>query len=289
MGEWRTTLATCALLAAAQPGFTADDWRSLGDVLAASAADDWRDIPADNLLQIELNGGRVVMELAPAFAPAHVANLRKLVTAGHFRAAAIKRVQDNYVVQWSGEGARGEAADKLAPEFFRPATGLAFTPLASRDPYAAEVGFVDGFPVGRDGPGGRAWLAHCYAMLGVGRDVATDSGNSSELYVVIGHAPRHLDRNVTLIGRVISGIEHLSSLPRGTGPLGFYESEEEHVPIRSLRFATDYDAGWQALRTDTETFDALVQSRQYRREDWFADPAGSIELCNVPLPVRQID
>ena len=289
MNGWRTTLAAVALLAVAQAGQADDGWQSMSEVLAASAAGDWRDIPAENLLHLELNGGRVVMELAPAFAPAHITNLRELVAAGHFRGAAIKRVQDNYVVQWSGEGPRGEAAGTLAPEFYRPAAGLAFTPLESRDPYAAEVGFVDGFPVGRDGPDGRAWLAHCYAMLGVGRDVAADSGNSSELYVVIGHAPRHLDRNVTLIGRVIDGIEHLSSLPRGTGPLGFYESEEELVPIRSLRFASDYDAGWQALRTDTDTFADLVRSRQYRREDWFADPAGSIELCNVPLPVRMID
>lgn len=267
----------------------ADDWRSIGEVLAESTAADWRDIPPENLLYVELNGGRVVMELAPRIAPTHVANLRRLVAAGHFLGAAINRSQDNYVVQWSGSGAWGEAERTLAPEFYRAAAGLDFTLLASRDAYAAEVGFIDGFPAGRDGPDGRAWLAHCYGMLGAGRDVAPESGSAAELYVVTGHAPRHLDRNVTLIGRVIDGIGHLSSLPRGGGPLGFYEDESEFVPIRSLRFGTDYDPGWQALRTDTDTFSALVRSRQYRREAWFADPAGAIELCNVPLPVRQVE
>ena len=126
-------------------------------------------------------------------------------------------------------------------------------------------------------------------MLGAGRAEEPDSGNAAELYVVTGHAPRHLDRNVSLLGRVIFGIEHMSSLPRGTGPLGFYEKESEYVAIRSLRFGTDYDAAWQALKTDTDTFQALVASRQHRNEEWFVDPAGKIGLCNVPLPVRRVE
>lgn len=266
-----------------------EEWRSMGDVLAASAAGDWRDVAPENTLYLELNHGTVVIEVAPQFAPAHVLNLRRLVDVQHFAAGAIIRSQDNYVVQWSGNGATGDAAESLAPEFYRDAAGLSFTPLQSRDAYAPEVGFVDGFPAARDAANGRAWLAHCYGMLGVGRGNAPDSGNASELYVVTGHAPRHLDRNVTLIGRVLDGIEHLSSLPRGGGPLGFYEEESGHVPIRSLRFGTDYDPGWQVLRTDTPVFGDLVQSRRYRNEDWFVDPAGHIGLCNVPLPVRRVN
>ncbi|MGB5247655.1 MAG: peptidylprolyl isomerase [Woeseia sp.] len=265
------------------------EWRSMPEVLAAATAKDWREIEPQNLLYMELDGGTVIMELAPQFAPMHVANLRKLLAAGHFKEASIKRSQDNYVAQWSGSGPLGDAAEKLAPEFYRDSRGLTFTKLASRDPYAAEVGFVDGLPVGRDPASGRIWLAHCYRMLGAGRDMAADSGNAAELYVVNGHAPRHLDRNVTLLGRVIDGIEHLTTLPRGTGPLGFYEDEKDFVRIRSLRLGTDYDNGWQALRTDTDTFAALVESRRHRNEDWFLDPAGAIELCNVPLPVRRVE
>ena len=41
------------------------------------------------------------------------------------------------------------------------------------------------------------------------------------------------------MGRVIEGIEHMSSLPRGTGQLGFYEKEEERVPIRSVRLGNE--------------------------------------------------
>ncbi len=278
------SLMACAANTVAQT----PDWRSMPEVLAASSEADWRDIEPANLLYMELDSGTVVMELAPQFAPRHIANLRKLVAAGHFGKASIKRSQENYVAQWSGSGALGDAEATLAPEFYRDASGLNFTVLASRDAYAPEVGFVDGFPAGRDADE-RAWLAHCYGMLGAGRDMAADSGNAAELYAVTGHAPRHLDRNVTLLGRVIEGMEYLTTLPRGTGPLGFYQDAKDYVAIRSLRFGTDYDPGWQALRTDTATFDALIQSRRYRNEEWFIDPAGAIGLCNVPLPVRRVE
>jgi peptidylprolyl isomerase len=249
------------------------------------------------MLYLRLESGEVVFELAPRFAPRHIGNLRKLVSQKYFDGLAIIRSQDNYVVQWGDpnsceEGMRslGTAAPSLEPEFFRLADGLAFNALDSRDAYSDEVGFVDGFPVGRDGR--RACLTHCYGMLGVGRADEPESGNAAELYVVTGHAPRHLDRNVTLIGRAVSGIQFLSSLPRGTGPLGFYERDDEYVRIQSIRFGSDPEnenrLGLEALRTDTATFQKYVDARRNRHEKWFVDPTGRIELCNVPLPVRPV-
>jgi peptidylprolyl isomerase len=127
-------------------------------------------------------------------------------------------------------------------------------------------------------------------MVGVGRDNDADSGGGSELYVVIGNAPRHLDRNVTLVGRVVQGIELMSALPRGMGPLGFYEKAEQRVPIQTLRVASDLPpaarVNLEVLRTDTPTFTALVESRRNRQDSWYKRPAGFIELCNVPLVVR---
>ena len=120
-----------------------------------------------------------------------------------------------------------------------------------------------------------------------------DSGGGPELYAVIGHAPRHLDRNVTVFGRVVEGIERLSTLPRGTKAMGFYATAGERVPIRRVRVAADAPPAerpaLQVIRTDTETFTALVESRRNRRDEWFKAPAGHIELCNVPLPVRPLE
>jgi peptidylprolyl isomerase len=42
----------------------------------------------------------------------------------------------------------------------------------------------------------------------------------------------------------------------------------------------------EVLRTDTPTFTALIESRRNRRDEWFKVPAGYVELCNVPIPVR---
>jgi peptidylprolyl isomerase len=127
-------------------------------------------------------------------------------------------------------------------------------------------------------------------MVGAGRGNEPESGNSAELYVVIGHAPRQLDRNLALVGRVVQGMELLSVLPRGTGPLGFYEQPGQHVPITSVRLAADVPeaerARLEVLRTDTATFAALVEARRNRRDDWYKVPAGYIDLCNVPLPAR---
>lgn len=270
------------------------------EVLAAATPADWRPLDQDHALYLELPAGRVVIELAPEIAPRHVANIERLVRQRYFDGLAVVRSQDNYVVQWGDprageEGARplGKAEVGLHPEWERKASEveLPFTPLGGPDVYAPEVGFVRELPAARDPGAGGLWLAHCYGMVGVGRGDGPDTGSGAELYVVIGHAPRHLDKNVTLVGRVVDGIEHLSTLPRGTGGLGFYETPEERVPIRSIRLGSELPAEERAdlelLRTDTGTFRDLIESRRHRREGWFLEPVGAVELCNVPLPVRE--
>lgn len=277
---------------------TSDRPPSMGDVLAASTADDWRLLDPAETLYLELPGGRVIISLAPEFAPRHVANIKALVGEKFFDGLAVVRSQENYVVQW-GDPAEEEASRRalkgaaatLPPEFDRPlGDETDVTPLPDGDVYAPEVGFVSSLPVALDRATDRIWLAHCYAMVGAGRGMGVDSGNGGELYVVIGHAPRHLDLNVTLVGRVVQGMEILSTLPRGTGPLGFYETPEERVAIESIRLAGDVPAAdrtpLEVLRTDTETFVALIESRRFRYEEWFAAPTGHVGLCNVPLPVR---
>ena len=178
----------------------------------------------------------------------------------------------------------------MAAEFERPLRGLSLTRLPDPDTYAPEVGFVEDFPVAADPATGRAWLVHCYGMVGAGRDNDVDSGGGTELYVVIGQAPRHLDRNVTLLGRVVSGMELLSVMPRGSGPLGRYERPQQYVPLTSLRVAADVPAAQrtnlEVLRTDTPTFLAYLEARRNRHEEWFKVPAGRVEVCNVPVPVR---
>jgi len=271
----------------------------MADLLTASKPSDWRVPDPENTLYVELPSGRVVIELASNFAPAHVANVKALAREHYYDDLAVLRVQDNYVVQWGDPDAEKPASAKkiqnakrtLPGEFDRSIDpSLTFTRLPDGDVYAPEVGFAKGFPVARDPKSNKMWLVHCYGMVGAGRDTAPDSGGGTELYVVIGQAPRHLDRNVTLLGRVIQGMEQLSELPRGTGGLGFYEKASQRVPIKSIRVAADVPAAertaLEVLRTDTPLFQDLIESRRNRHEEWFQYQAGHIELCAVPIPVR---
>ena len=263
------------------------------EVLAASTPGDWRPLDPHNTLYVELASGRVIIELAPQFAPLHVANIEALAREHYFDSLAVMRSQDNYVVQWGdpdGKRPIRTAHKTLSAEFERASRGLAFTALLDPDTYAPQTGFVDGFPAGQDLKLGRAWMVHCYGMVGAGRDNDVDSGGGTELYVVIGQAPRHLDRNVTLVGRVVQGMELLSTLPRGSGEMGFYERPEQRIPIKSVRVAADVPEAQRTqleeLRTDTQTFTSFVEARRNRHEEWFKVPAGRIDVCNVPLIVR---
>ncbi|MBF6023785.1 peptidylprolyl isomerase [Lysobacter niastensis] len=271
--------------------------RSMQEILDASKASDWRTLDPDNTLYLDLAAGRVVIELAPDFAPEHVANLRTLAREGYWNGLSINRSQDNFVVQWGDaaedEKARkplGTAKTKLPAEFTSTSKNLSFHALPDRDGWAPQVGFAEGFPAGRDPANGATWIAHCYGAVGAGRDVAADSSNGTELYVVTGQSPRQLDRNMSMVGRVVQGMELLSVLPRGTGPLGFYEKPEQRMPIQAIRLASQVPAGertrLEVLRTDTRLFDELVEARRNRRDDFYKRPAGHIDLCNVPLPVR---
>ena len=224
------------------------------EIIASAPENAWRTIPADELMVMDLKaGGRVVIQLAPAFAPVHVANLQALARAHWWDKATIYRVQDNYVVQWG----KNESEDPLPAgvvakppaEYERTIEPSAVRPLGYPDNYAPKAGFAMGWPIGFDPKTATANLVHCYGYVGVGRDLSPDTGTGGELYAVIGHAPRHLDRNIAIVGRVISGIEALTVLPRGTEALGFYKDPAQAVPIASVQLASDMPAGGRSPTT----------------------------------------
>src|SRR4051794_8291196 len=266
------------------------------DIVAAAPASAWRTIDPDDLLVMDLaNGGRVVIQLAPAFAPVHVANVKALARGNYWNGATVYRVQDNYVAQWGLNESdkpwpKGVTA-KPPAEYTRALQGLAVKPLGFADPYAPGAGFAGGWPVAYNSKAGWANLAHCYASVGVGRDLSPDTGTGGELYAVIGHGPRHLDRNIALIGRVIEGIDKLSSLPRGTEALGFYKDKSAFVPIASIRLAGDMPAGerpaFEYMDTMSASFAAYLHVRANRNDDFYIRPAGGVDLCNVNVPVRR--
>lgn len=276
--------------------------KSAQEILAASPAGDWRALDPDNTLLMDLASGQVIVELAPRFAPAHVANIRALARGGYWDGLAILRVQDNFVTQWGDpEGddpakARplpAGAAARLPAEFSVPLDGIGkragFAKLPDVDGWAPRTGFAEGFPVAADPKVGKAWLAHCYGMVGAGRGDAVDSSNGTELYVVIGQAPRGLDLNITVVGRVIKGMELLSALPRGTAAMGFYDKPEQRTAIQRIRLLAEVPPAerpaLQVLRTESATWAQLLDARRYRG-GWFVHSPGHIDICSASVPTR---
>ena len=285
-------LALIAIAAAAPP----KKLLTPTDIVTQAPTSAWRTIPANDLLVMDLaNGARVVVQLAPQFAPVHVANIKALARTNYWNGATIYRVQDNYVAQWglneSDKPWPAGVTPKPPEEYVRPLKGLSIKPLGYPDPYAPGAGFADGWPVDYSAKGGWANLAHCYATVGVGRDMSPDTGTGGELYAIIGQPTRHMDRNIAVVGRVIEGIDKLSSLPRGTEALGFYKDKAQYVPIAKIRLASEMPGSerpsFEYMDTNSPAFARYLHVRANRHDDFYIRPAGGVDLCNVQVPVRR--
>ncbi len=303
------------------------------EIVAAAPKADWVQIPADDLLVMTLapdaegQPRQVVIQLMPApFSQGWVHNIRLFARAKWYDGISVNRVQDNYVTQWGdpnydnpeasgepkplpqglkvmGEGEYTVLWSDVPPVFAKAAEiavegaerierMLTGKEALRGDAYAYITLPTMGWPIAVEE--GQVWPVHCYGMVGVGRNYSPDTGSGAELYTVIGHAPRHLDRNIALVGRVIEGMEHLSSLPRGKGELGFYAEfeKDKRTPILSVRVASDLPAGEQPrfeyLSTESATFAAYAEAIANRRDPFFITPAGGADICNIRVPVRQV-
>jgi len=278
------------------------------EIVAGAPAADWIAVPAGQLLVMDLapdaagHARRVVIQLLPApWSQGWIGNIRKLAAAHWWDGMAVTRLQDGYVAQWGDPDAEDKANAKPLPAGLLSVPQGAYTltagaapalsgPRLPDAPWSAAGRFYQGWPIatgGGDEP--ETWPVHCYGTVGVGRDMPPDTGTGAELYAVIGHAPRQLDRNIAVVGRVIDGMEWLSGLPRGHGPAGFYQTAAERTAISRIRLGNEVpDLGtWQYLSTDSASFARYLDARANRRDPFYVKPAGGVDVCNVPVPVRR--
>lgn len=316
--------ATPAPLAVPSPGeilsaSPAGDWTRIApdDLLVMDLAPDSAGRPR-----------RIVIQLMPEpFSAGWTANMRTFALTRWWDGLSVYRVQDNWVAQWGDADGEDKAKAKPLPAGLasvpqsryvvhpegpeRSATheeldtwlatmegthaawhALTHSKLAIKDadPYADETFFYRGWPVGASRKGPSAWPLHCYGSIGVARDTPPDTGTGAELYAVIGHAPRQLDRNLAVVGRVIEGIAHLSSLPRGAAPMGVYAKPEERTPILSIHPASDVPdlPAYEYLSTESMSFHRYAEASANHREAFYVQPAGGIDICNLKVPVRRV-
>ena len=267
--------------------------RGPGEIIAATTAEHWLAADPENTLYVDIPQGRVVVLLTPDLAQAHVEQVKKLAREGYYDGLHFYRVIEGFVAQGgdaSGEKQVQTAAESMVAEFDEAIPdGLEFTPLGNQDGYAQEAGYINGFPAGLNRDDGKVWLAHCTGAFAFGRNNERDSA-STEFYITL-QPQRYLDRNLTVLGRVIWGMEHVQSITRGMpGNGGVIADETRWTPISSIRVAADLPETQRLplefLDTNTDLFRELIAARRNRPEDFFYYRPDYLDLCQLALPVR---
>lgn len=275
----------------------------------ASAQDDlvWNMPDPENTVYLQMQEGTVVIELNPTFAPKTVAYFKSLLEEQFYRGTSFYRVIDGFVAQGGDESdidgsqitktlkAEFEIDWPKKPEDKKKAKNwqpMSWTPVQTDDMFAPFTGFIDGFPAARDEKkGGKAWLTHCPGTVAMARNDDPDS-SATDFYIVIGQAPRYLDRNLTVFGRVVWGMDVVQRIKRGpTLDNGIIEEDLERSWIKRMRLASSLEPDerldiWVA-DTNNQGFKKSLKERRDRKHKFFHHkPPRVLDICQVPVPAR---
>jgi peptidylprolyl isomerase len=262
------------------------------------AADDiiWREVEPENVVFIDLFEGEIAVELNPLFAPETVEQFRRLVAERFYDGLSFYRVIDGFVAQGGDGSGLGELS--LVPlidaEFELDLSGdIEFTRVQKNDLFAPETGFVDGFAAARDISKNKVWLTHCPGVMAMARNDDPDSSRT-DFYFVIGQAPRYLDRNMNVFGRVIHGMEVVQKIQRGpANENGIIQDEAASSRIRGMRLASEIPEKERltalVMETNTKGFEKLLKNRRDRKQKFFHNkPPKVLDVCQVPMAGRII-
>lgn len=245
----------------------------------------------DNTVILTLDDGPVVIELNLTFAPATATQFKRLVREGFYDGLPFYRVIDGFVAQ-GGDGSdmsEEENSEPSLPAEFEMdwSDDLNFVGVQKPDLFAAETGFIDGFPAARDLESGKAWLTHCPGTVGMARGNEPDSG-STDFYIIIGQAPRYLERNITTFGRVVYGMDIVQRIKRGPAEQGgMIAGKDDATIIRSAHIMADVPEEERLAitiaDTNSEEFRAMFESRRHRTAEWFTStPPAVLDVCQIP-------
>jgi peptidylprolyl isomerase len=254
----------------------------------------WREVDPDNLVFIELFEGQVVLELNPQFAPKTVTQFRKLVQQRFYNGLSFYRVIYGFLAQGGVGSDLGEIS--LVPmidAYFdtKRNDDVPFTRVQKNDLFADETGFITGFATARDLSDNTIWLTHCPGAVAMARNDSPDSSRT-DFYIVIGQAPRYLDRNMNVFARVIEGMDVVQQIKRGpVNENGIFQDDTSSSRIRSMRLASDIPkkerlSGF-VVDTSSKGFEQYLESRRDRKQKFFHNkPAAVLDICQVPVASR---
>jgi peptidylprolyl isomerase len=262
--------------------------------LSAAGELSWRELDPENTVFMELGGELVVIELNPLFAPDTVKQFKRLVQERFYDGLPFYRVIDGFVAQGGDGSDLGELSEVplIDAEFeIEWDQELPFTPVQSPDMFAPETGFVDGFAVARNPSANSAWLTHCPGVIAMARNEDRDSSRT-DFYIVIGQAPRYLDRNLNVFGRVVFGMDAVQRIHRGPAlKNGIIENETRSTRMSSLRLVSDIPEEGRlstyVVDTNSDAFADLLKDRRNRKQKFFHNkPPRVLDVCQVPVSGR---
>ena len=267
----------------------------------------WNALDPENTVYLEMQEGIVVIHLNPVFAPKTVNHFKQLMEDQFYRGTSFYRVIDGFVAQGGDESdidgsvvsktlkAEFEIDWPLKPENKEEAknwAAMSWTPVQKDDMFAAYTGFIDGFPAARDDKkAGKAWLTHCPGTVAMARNEDPDS-SANDFYIVIGQSPRYLDRNLTVFGRVVWGMDVVQRIKRGpTLDNGVIEKDLDRTWIKRMRLASSLDSEQRldvyVADTNSDGFKKMLKNRRNRSQKFFHHkPPKVLDICQVPVPAR---
>jgi peptidylprolyl isomerase len=200
---------------------------------------DWRTPDPNDVLVIDTNKGRIIVEMVPEVAPLHVAQIRALAHENFYDGLRFFRVIDKFMDQTGdpqNNGQGGSSKPNIPAEFtFRRGADLPFVMAA--DQTVAEIGFIKSLPVESQSmmlasmtkdQKVTAWALYCQGVMGMARDDNPDSGNS-QFFLMRWPYPS-LERKYTAWGRVISGQDVVRAIKVGE-PVEQPQDVMEHVRV----------------------------------------------------------
>jgi len=254
-------------------------------------AEQQRTVSENDLVYMMTTEGLIIYELLSQVAPNHAQRFRDLVNEGFYQGLDFYRVIDGFVAQagegeqeWDNvEGKPSKFKSTLKAELTRPLS-KAFNLVQSPELIAPETGFIESVPAGRDPETKEEWLLHCPGTVAMARSNDVNSG-ATEFYINIGQAPRHLDRNMSVFARVVSGLEVAQRMTRGdrnTGGIVADKAKRAEIVWAKLGSAVDAQFKKQVLvdNFDSERFQKRLAAARNKTNPFYVYAGnGNIDVC----------
>ncbi|AOT10291.1 peptidylprolyl isomerase [Pseudoalteromonas luteoviolacea] len=261
--------------------------RAPAEIINTAPSEVWQTIDNQNVLRIELETGYVYVELNAQLAPHHTKNIKLLAQEKFYEGLNVYRFVEGFVAQGgdpTGSKMPVKAQKRINAELsHKTDKKLAITALDGSDGYAIRTGFLNGFAVGQNYGGTKTWMTHCTGTFAMARGNEINSGGT-EFYITLS-PQRYLDRNITVFGRVLEGMQHVQQLQR-TPVEGKPYNPIKRVDILS-DVATQDQSVFEYLQTNSAEFEELVAARTNRPEPWFKFTPNYVDVCAITVPTRR--